>query len=632
MLTVLHEVRFQTPFRHRHLVTQFSFTPGQSTHQTRGAARASRRDVLRLGGAALASAALPGFARAAGDLERASGAHGFSPLGMLRYGPGFRHFDYASPQAPKGGTLRLVRSGAFETLDTLNYPGRPADDARLVYDRLVVASDDEPASYYGLLAETIAVAPDYGEIVFTLREAARWHDGRPVTAEDVAFTFAALKEKGAPFYRQAFRPLMVSAEDGRVVVRNERRGDRDVLRRLATIPIHPRHLWQDSAPDMPVGSGPLRVAEASPPRRLVLERVADYWGKDLAVNAGRWNFARIEITFLRDEDVALEAFKAGEADVRSETSPVRWREGYAGTALEAGTIRKDETRTLSVGTLNGLAVNLRRPLLADRRVRQALALASDTAEMNRLLFAGAYAPFASVFPETPLEANGSAGPGERAILGELLPETALADPDPLAAFGPLAGRAALAAASDLLDAAGLPLDGDRRVAPNGQPVVLATVSVNPAYERPLMFLARSFARLGITLELVRSDPASAARRMLDKDFDLATLAYAPARLPGTAERLLWHSALAQAPGSYALAGLRNDAVDHAIEALERASDADTLATAGRAFDRAFRHTLAFLPLYRENTVRTAWWDRFGRPAAEEAGFPPSPLDRWWSLG
>ncbi|GAB5375780.1 MAG: extracellular solute-binding protein [Acuticoccus sp.] len=572
---------------------------------------------------------MPAAARAAG---LGGGAYGFSPLGTLKYGPGFSQFDYVAADAPRGGTLRLIRNGAFGTLDTLNYPAQPADDVRLVYDRLVVASEDEVASYYGLLAETIDVAPDYGEIVFTLREEARWHDGTPLSAEDVAFTFATLKEKGAPFYRQAFRPLEVSADGGRVIVRNSRRGDRDVVRRLSALPVHPRHLWQDGAPERPVGSGPLRVVEAAPPRRLVLERVDDYWGKDLAVNRGRWNFDRIEINFLRDDDVALEAFKADETDVRNETSPVRWRTGYAGQQLESGRIRQSETHTLSVGTLHGLTYNLRRPLLAERRLRLALALASDTAEMNRLLFAGAYAPFASVFPGTDLEANGAAGKSERALLDDLLPAAALENPSPLADLAATSGRAALAAASALLDEAGYPLDNGLRLGPDGQPITLATVSVNPAYERPLMFLERAWKRLGIGLSIVRTDPASAARRMLDKDFDLATLSWSPARLPGTAERLLWHSALADAPGSYALSGLRSPAVDHSIEALERASDADDLAIAGRAFDRAFRHSLALLPLYRENTIRTAWWDRFGRPPAEEAGFPPSPIDRWWALG
>ncbi len=587
----------------------------------------SRRGVLALGAGALAAGAMPRAVRAA---TAPAGGHGFSPLGALRYGPDFSHFAYVEPNAPKGGTLRLTRIGAFGTLDTLNYPGHPAEDVRLIYDRLVVESEDEPASFYGLLARTIDVAPDYGEIVFDLHEAARWHDGRPVTAEDVAFTFARLKEGGAPYYRQAFRPLTVSAEGGRVVVRNARRGDRDVVRRLATIPIHPRHLWQDGRPERPVGSGPLRVSAFEAPHRLVLERVPDYWGEDLPVNRGRWNFERIAIQYLRDDGVALEAFKAGEADVRSESDPVRWRVGYDGPQLEAGAIRRLESEMLSVGTLHGLAINLRRAPLSDRRVRFALMLASDQGAMNRLLYDGAYDPLDSVFAATPLAARGPATEGERAILEGRLPAPAMADPDPLADVPQPGSREALRLASSLLEEAGFVLVEGIRRGPDGEPLTLATIAANPAYERDLLFLARAWRRLGITLEIVRADPASAARRMLDKDFDLATLSWAPARLPGTAERLLWHSALADVPGSYALSGLDSPAVDAAIEAMETASEMDALADAGRAFDRAFRHAIALLPLYREHTIRTAWWDRFGRPAAEQEGFPPSAIDRWWA--
>lgn len=576
-------------------------------------------------------------AAAAGVLPRAtiaavasSGSHGFSPLGALRYGADFAHFAYVEPDAPKGGTLRLTRIGAFGTLDTLNYPGHPAEDVRLIYDRLVVASEDEPASYYGLIARTIEVAPDYSQVVFAMREEARWHDGRPVTAQDVAFTFERLKSGGAPYYRQAFRPLEVIAEDGRVVVRNARRGDRDVMRRLSTIPIHPRHVWQDGKPEVPVGSGPLRVADVAVPHRLTLERVPDYWGADLAVNRGRWNFERIVIQYLRDDGVALEAFKAGEADVRSEDDPVRWRVGYEGPPFQSGAIRRAESETLSVGTLHGLAVNLRRAPLDDRRVRLALLLATDQVGMNRLLYAGAYETLGSVFAETPLAARGPATEGERALIAGTLPDEAMADPDPLARLPEPGSRDALRAASDFLEDAGFTLvDGVRR-GPDGSPLTLATIAVNPAYERDLIFLDRAYRRLGVSLDIVRTDPASASRRMLDKDFDLATLSWSPARLPGTAERLLWHSGLARVPGSYALGGLESQAVDAAIEAMETAADEERLAAAGRAFDRAFRAEIALLPLYREHTIRTAWWDRFGRPAAEREGFPPSAIDRWWT--
>ncbi|MBJ3774413.1 extracellular solute-binding protein [Acuticoccus mangrovi] len=588
----------------------------------------TRRRVLALAGAA---GALPFGGRLAAAVGAEWQVPGFSPIGDVRYGPGFAHFDYVNPDAPKGGRLRLTRIGAFEDTETLTYPARAPSDLRLIYDHLIVASDDEVASYYGLLADGLEVSDDYGEIVFHLHGDARWHDGQAVSAADVVFTLETLKAKGAPFYRQAFRPLSVEAVDARtVVVRNARTGDRDVMRRLATIPIHAEHAYRDGSPAAPLGSGPYRMATVEAPRLLVLERAADYWAAEHPVNRGRWNFDRIEIDYYRDANVALEAFKADEADVREEDSPTRWSEAYPEAALSSGAMRRQASPTLSVGALNGLVANLRRPLTADRRVRLALALAYDFGEANRLLFHGAYKPLQSVFAGTPLAAEGVAGEGERALLGADVDAATLADPDPFAGLPAPGSREALAYASRLLDEAGYPVvDGVRRDAA-GAPMRLEVLLMTPNFEKPTAWLSRAARRLGVELVETRTDPATASRRMLGKDFDLAGLTWTPARLPGTAERLLWHSALADMPNSYALAGLHDPAVDRTIEALEQAADPDALAVAGRAFDRAFRHTLALIPLWRDDEVRTAWWDRFSRPAAEEDGFPPSPIDRWWA--
>ena len=567
--------------------------------------------------------------------------HGYSPLGVLKYAPGFSAFDYVNANAPKGGTMRLARIGAFDTVDTLHYPGRPPADVRLVYDRLIVASDDETAGYYGLLADAIAVADDFSIVAVRLNDAAHWQDGRPVSAEDVVFTFETLKTDGAPFYRQAFRTLTIRADArDRVTFLNDRPGDRDVIRRIATIPIHPAHVWRDrpsaSAVDRPVGSGPYRVAEVNAPRRLVLDRVADYWGAGLAVNKGRWNFDRLIFDYYRDADVALQAFTADAYDLRVEDSPARWRSGYTGPALSAGNIQRTESPSATAGTLHGIVFNLRRSPLADRRVRLALTLAYDFDALNRTLFAGAYQPLDSVFGGTDLAAQGRTLDGERAILaaaGEALPAAMLADPDPLAGLPPAGSRAALAEASRLLDEAGYPIeDGQRRAAAGGAPLVFSLVSPDPLYDGALTWIARAWERLGLGVSRVQADPASAARRLLDHNFDLATLSWSPARLPGTAERLLWHSDLAESAGSYALSGIASPVLDAAIESLGSARTAASLTAAGRAFDRVFRHALVMLPLWREDTTRLAWWNRFDRPAAEKAGFPASPEDRWWATG
>ncbi|ORE96346.1 putative oligopeptide transport protein [Stappia sp. 22II-S9-Z10] len=588
----------------------------------------SRRTILAMAGTVAGAGAVRALLPAPAHATASALRHGFSPIGTLKYGL-HEPFDYVDPAAPRGGTLRLSRVGAFDTIDTLTYPGRPPADLRLIYDHLFIASDDEVASYYGVLADDIDVAADYSRVTVRINAAARWHDGRPVRAEDVVFTFARLKEAGAPFYRQAFRPLTVSAEGDRVIFATSRAGDRDVVRRISTIPIHPEHVWAGGTPAAPVGSGPYRLETFAAPERLTLVRAEDYWGADLAVNRGRWNFDRLAFSFYRDPTVALEAFKAGETDVRAEDDPARWAGGYDGPALRAGDIVREEAAVEGVGELAGLVFNMRRAPLADRRVRLALMLAYDFEAVNRLIFHGAYQPLDSVFAGTPLQADGEAGP-ERALLPGLS-DAALANPDPLAGLPRPGSREALGEAMRLLDEAGYVIDGGARIDPStGAPLVLSVLSMGPAFGKALAWLTNGLRRIGVELAEVRADPATAATMMLDKDFDLATLTWSPARLPATAERLLWHSALADAPHSYALSGVADPVLDGAIEALERASDPDELALAGRAFDRAFRQIAPMIPLWREASVRTAWWDRFGRPGAEVAGFAPSPVDRWWS--
>ncbi|MEM1400228.1 MAG: extracellular solute-binding protein [Pseudomonadota bacterium] len=599
----------------------------------------TRRTVLRTGlGAGLAAPlALGGPARLLAANEGGF-VHAFSPLGAVKYPPEFGAFDYVNTDAPKGGVMRFARMGAFDTANTLTYPGRPPSDIRLIYDRLIVASDDERASYYGLLAESFQVAEDFTRITFRLHPEARWHDGQPVLAEDVAFTFQTLKEAGAPFYRQAFRPLEVVADGDRTVVfENSRVGDRDVVRRIATIPIHPAHVWQGE-PDLNdpaalVGSGPYRVTDLDAPRRLALERVADYWGLDLPVNQGRWNVETLVFSYFRDAGVALEAFRADDYDVRFEDSPTRWQSGYDGASLTNGDIQRKVGKDRGAGEAHGIVFNLRRPVLADRRVRLAMALAVDFEALNQTLFDGAYRALTSVFGETDLAAAGPASEGERTILSAsagVLPEGVFDTPNPMEGLPVAGSREAYLTASALLQEAGLTLANGRLIDPaTDQPISFKIVSPNPLYERPLGFIQQAWDRLGLALERVQADRATASRQMLDRDFDLATLSWTPAMLPGTAERLLWHSDLAEQDGSYALSGLQNAGLDGAIEALERARTEADLTAAGRAFDRSFRQLIPMVPLWSSNDIRLAWWDRFGMPSAEETGFPPSPMDRWW---
>lgn len=587
--------------------------------------RLTRREILAGAAASLA----PGPVVLADE----GFAHGYAVLGDLKYHQGFKAFGYVQHDAPKGGTLRLSRLGRFGTTNTLRYPGLPPADLRLIYDRLLVRSADEIASFYGVLADRFAVAPDYSAVEFELELDAAWQDGRPLTSRDVVFTLNTLRSEGAPFYRQVFRPL--SAEvlgPKRFVIRNSRHGDRDLLRKLSSMPIHPEHQWQDGTPDQLVGSGPLRVGAIDAPRSLILTRDPQYWGASKAVNRGRWNFDEITFQYFRDATVTFEAFKRGDADLHIEGNPVRWSTGYQFPAATSGRVRQVTVDPPGVGELMGVVFNLRHPLLSILDVRRGLALAYDFETTNDTLFAGGHRRFGSVFAGTPLEAKGEADARERAVLAAAAPGPALlAEADPLAEERRLSSRDRLRAVAEHLDRAGLVVERGARMDPStGEPIRLQTLVTSLDAERPVLALQRTLEQLGIALDIVTGDRASLSNRLLDRDYDLATLSWSPAELPGTAERLLWHSALADQPGSYAVAGLKSALVDIAIEALEQAQTPEALVAAGRAFDRAWRHEIPMIPLWRDSVVRFAASNHVAMPSTGHS-LAPSPVDRWWSI-
>lgn len=559
--------------------------------------------------------------------------HGFSPIGDLKYPPHFASFDYVNAEAPKGGVMRLARFGTFYDFDILGFPSQPAADIQLLYDRLLVASDDERASYYGLLAKSIEVSGDLEEFHFVLREGARWHDGRPVTSADIAFTLAAIKSRGSPFLRQAAQPLQVVVEDDRsFTIRNSRLDDREAISTIASIPIHPEHVWGGTGPvdaNEVIGSGPYRIGVFDPPRRFTLERVTDYWARDLPPNRGRWNFDRLQFDYYSDDNVSLEAFRADYYDVRFEDDPRRWATGY--DSVTPHQVLRSEIKTPG-GSLHGLVFNLRRANLSAHAMRLALSLTYDFHYVNSSFFHGAHERWESVFGNNELAAVGAAAAGERALLdgvSEVVPTVVLANPDPFFGLPEPGSRQALRLASSLLEDAGFPvINGARIDATTGDPLRFRVLSPEPFYDPALAVLRNAAERIGVSLERISVDPSSGMRMLLDRDFDLATLSWEPAPLPGSVERMLWHSDLEDQVGSYALSGIRSEALDVSIEAMGRARDVSALKSAAHLFDRLFRHKLLMLPLWRANTIRVARWDRFGTTIG--TNLPLSPEETWWA--
>ncbi len=596
------------------------------------------------GGPQLKRALLRGCAAAAFLLAStpasvAEPGHGYSPVHALKYGSGFQHFDYANPRAPKGGALRLGATGTFDSLNPLLYPGRvPTLVRELVFDTLLVRSGDEPAAYYGLLAETVAVSEDRKRVTFTLRAEARWRDGEPVTAADVAFTFNTLLDQGPPFYQQALRHYRVSvAGPHEISFATNGAAKRDMVRILGTLPIQPQHFWaerdlSDHGMTPPLGSGPYRVEQVDAGSSVVLARDPGYWAADLPVNRGRYNFDRISIAYYRDDSVALEAFRAGDFDLRMETSAAKWARGYDGPALRGGRIKRDVIETRTAGEITTLVFNLRRAPFDDRRVRQAISLAYEFDWTNDKLMYGLMSPVESFFGETGFAARGPASEAERDLLApvaDALPAGLFETPDPGLRDSLTSRREVFAEADKLLRAAGFPVqDGQRVDETTGAPLRIDLLNYDPSLIRILGPFAQNLKRLGIALRYPLVDPATGTRRTLDHDFDMAVLKWSPRAVPGNAESLLWGSALADRKGSYALAGAKDPALDAALEAMVTARDMDRLKTAARAFDRVLRWRHYAIGLWRKSDVWLAYWDRFGQPAAVPR-YAPSFVDRWW---
>lgn len=559
-------------------------------------------------------------------------AHGFSPVHPLKYKSGFTHFDYVNLNAPKGGTLRLGAIGTFDTLNTLRYPGRsPASRSErfnirnLIFDTLLVKSADEPAGYYGLLAKSVEVASDHSWARFSLRSDARWHDGEPITANDIKFTFETLVKQGPPYVRQVLRGVKVSVEDkATVLIKAPHPGDRDFTGRVGMIAIHPKHFWtkHDVAKGgmtKPLGSGPYQISSIDNGKKISFERNAKYWAADHPANAGRYNFEHIQVEFYRDSTVALEAFKAGAFDLRVEQDAVRWATGYAGPSLSDGRIKMNAYTGSAPGQLMTLVFNLRRDMFKDIRVRRAINLAYDFAWTNTNLFHGQYEPVTSFFAKTRNAASGAAGDDERKLLSPYaskLPTGILDAASPTDGKPARDRRAALSEAKRLLDEAGFRVHDGVRIDPaTKKPMSIKLVYLNPRLSRVLGAFANSLKRLGITLKYPSLEPVTASKTILGHEYDMAALdRWNPGLVPGTSESLVWGSALADRTPSYALSGARDEALDATIKAMSSARSLEALQTGARAFDRLLRWKQYTVPMWRSSKLWVAHWKSIALPS------------------
>ncbi|WP_256808883.1 extracellular solute-binding protein [Pseudomonas siliginis] len=578
-------------------------------------------------------------------------SHGYAQFGTLKYPARFTHFDWVNPQAPKGGTLRVMAFGTFDTVNPYTFKGTsPVTTANFLQyginelnEPLMVGtgqyspSGDEPASSYGLIAQSVEYSEDRSWVVFNLRPEARFHDGAPITAYDVAFSYRTLLKDGHPLYRTALQEVL------RVDILNKQRirfvfkrsGNPLLILRLGELPVLPQHYWKDrdfkaTTFEPPLGSGPYRITSVTPGRQLIFERVKDYWGKDLPVNRGKYNFDRMEVEFYRDSDVAFEAFKAGEFDIYIEHQAKTWVNGYNFPAVRRGEVIKAQIPHQIPTQTQGLFMNSRRATFADVRTREALGLMFDFEWTNRALFSDAYKRTSSYYPNSEFTASGLPVGHEWLMLKpykEQLPARLFTEPFTLPKTdGRGIPRETMRKALALLAEAGWKLHGQRLQDKDGQPLRFELLLVNPSLERLYQPYIENLNSIGIDARLRTVDRAQYKQRLDQFDFDMISMTLGQTLSPGLEQWQYFHSSQVNVKGSKNYAGIANPVVDHLLEQLLAARTRDEQVAAGKALDRvllwqhysipnwylnyhrlAYRNRLAFVTTPPYTLGLSAWW-------------------------
>ena len=498
-----------------------------------------------------------------------------------------------------------------------------------LFETLMISPDDDSLTEYGLIAESVQVADDLSSVIYTLRPTARFHDGSPITAEDVAFSFATLKEKGQPFYRFYYANVAKVDVLGQRQIRFSFSGppNRELPQIIGQLPVLSKAYWSThdftrTTLEPPLGSGPYRIKEFEPGRHIVYERVKDWWGKDLPINRGRYNFDLIRYDFFRDEVVALEAFKAHRYDFRAENSSKDWATAYDFPAKRDGRVKTVERRRSQPTGMQAFVFNIRREKFQDRTVRQALNYAFDFEWSNRQLFYGQYSRTTSFFENSELAARNLPDAKELKLLEPLrgrIPDevfTEIYQPPKTDGSGNIRGQ--LRAAQQLLKKAGWRIVNNRLVDKAGKPFEIEFLLVSPSFERIVTPFLRNLERLGIAGRIRTVDSAQYLNRLRDFDYDVIISTFAQSRSPGNEQRSFWGSAAASQPGGRNFIGIRDKAIDGLVENIAAAPDRASLVTASHALDRVLLWNYFVIPQWHIRSFRLAWWDRFGQPAKHPA--------------
>jgi microcin C transport system substrate-binding protein len=603
----------------------------------------TRRTALKLGGAAALATGMAPFAWAAGK----SGLHGLSTFGDLKYKPDFTHFDYVFANAPKGGRMHFQPPNwlfnqnpqTFNTLNSFVLKGDSPPRMELIFDTLLVSSQDEPDAMYGLVAETIAVSDDTNVFTFTLRPEARFHDGTPLTAEDVAFSFMLLKEKGHPNLAQLITELeKAEATDAKtVVVTLSGRQNRDTILTIAGLPIFSKAYYTTQEFDAatlkpPLGSAAYKVGQLSAGRYIEFERVSDYWAADLPVNVGYSNFEVIRIDFFAERQPAFEAFKKGEITFREEFTSITWAQDYNFPAVNDGRVKKSLFPAELRPSLQGWFFNTRRRKFADPRTRRAIGLAFDFEWTNRNLFFNSYERLSSYFEKSDFKAEGPPSPDELRLLEPFraeLPPDIFGEPYvPEKTDGSGRDRKFLRQAADLLAEAGWKQVGNQVVDEEGAPFEIEFLIDGAVFERVIAPYTNNLRLIGIDATIRQVDPVQYQSRTNDYDFDITMFAVSLSATPLDGLQQVFSSRAADTPGTYNYSGIKEPVVDKLLAMLSKINSREELIAITRSIDRILRARHYWVPNWYQPNHRVGHWDLFGWPE-KKPDYAFTPESTWW---
>jgi len=616
--------------------------------------RVNRRSLLASALLALIARRLPLFdwtsSAQAQEKSEKSWRHGASLFGELKYPAGFKQFDYVNANAPKGGTVRQIALGTFDNFNMVvaGVKGSLVAGIDLIYDTLFVPALDEVSSEYGLLAEAVNFPADFSSVSYRLRSEAKWHDGMPVTPEDVIFSFEAFK-KYSPQHSSYYRHVVKAEKTGdrEVTFTFDGPGNRELPQIVGQLTVLPKQWWEGTKDngekrdigstmlEPPLGSGSYRIKEFSAGRNIVYERVPHYWGGALNVNIGRDNFDELSYQYFRDATIAVEAFKANTIDWRTENSAKNWATAYDFPAVGDKRVLLEEFPIRNIGLMQAFAFNIRHEKFQDPRVRRAFNYAFNFEELNKQLFFGQYKRITSYFEGTELAATGLPTGRELELLetvrDQVPPEVfqkAYSNPtnSNLAEL-----RANLREAKRLFEAAGYEVRDLQLVnSRTGEPYTIEFLGNDPNFERVFLLYKPTLERLGIAVTVRTVDEEQYENRLRFWDFDIITAAWAESLSPGNEQRGFWGSRAADESGSRNLIGIKNPAVDAMIEQVIFAKNRSDLEAATRALDRILLWNHYVVPQWTYGKVRTARWDRFGHPdPMPKYGAAAFPTVWWW---